>query len=313
MKHCFIINRASGSGKGIDALVDRINALCTEKSLDYSIVFTQYPHHAEEIVKQVVESSEKPVRFYACGGDGTINEVVNGIIENGSGEIAVVPIGTGNDFVKTFSAPCDFLCLENLVFGKSVRVDTVSLGNEVFANMLNVGFDSSVVKTVTRYRNKSRLMRGDLAYVIGVALNFIKMPKTYLSCTFDDGEKIEGKFLLSAFSNGKYYGGGFKAGSRAEVDDGILDVLLVKPCSRAVFLTLVSKYKKGTLLDDKRSHKYIVFKKCRSLSVSFSPESFVCVDGELTDKHEFEIKVLPSSLSFVLPRNAVFDFEEALK
>ena len=313
MKHCFIINRASGSGKGIDALVDRIKALCAENGLDYSVVFTEYPRHAEEIVKEVVEASDVPVRFYACGGDGTINEVVNGIIQSGRGELAVVPIGTGNDFVRSFSDACDFLCIENLVFGERVKVDTVSIGNGVFANMLNVGFDSSVVETIAKYRNKYKLLRGKLAYIIGVCINFIKMPKTYLSCTLDNGEKIEGEFLLSAFSNGKYYGGGFKAASRAEVDDGILDVLFVKPCSRLVFLTLISKYKKGTILDDKRSQKYIVFNRCRNLSVLFSLQSPVCVDGELTDKREFEIKVLESSLDFIVPSNVSVKPAEALK
>ncbi len=313
MKHCFIVNRASGNGKGIDALVDRIKALCVEKGLDYSVDFTEYPCHAQEIVKAVAEKSDVPVRFYACGGDGTINEVVNGIIQNGKGELAVIPIGTGNDFVRSFCDACDFLCLENLVFGKSIKVDTVSMGNGVFANMLNVGFDSSVVQTIANSRDKSPLMRGKLAYIIGVCINFIKMPKTRLSCTFDDGEKVEGEFLLSAFSNGKYYGGGFKAASRAEVDDGILDVLFVRPCPRLVFLTLISKYKKGTLLDDERSGKYIIFKKCRNLSVSFSSESPVCVDGELVEEKDFEIKVLPSSLDFVVPCKVSVKPAEVLK
>ena len=103
-------------------------------------------------------------------------------------------------------------------------------------------------------------------------VNFFKMPKTRLSITFDDGERVEGEFLLSAFSNGKYYGGGFKAGAEAELDDGLLDVTLVKPCPRSVFLGLVAKYKNGTLSEDPRSKIYVYTKKCAFLKVDFLDE-----------------------------------------
>ena len=303
MKHIFIINPESGNAKSHEGLENRISVVCESLGVEYSIFYTEHPGHAEQIVKDESAKSSDKVRFYACGGDGTVNEVVSGAVGCENAEFAVVPVGTGNDFVRTFSPDGSFLSLDDQLSGTPLRIDAVSAGERFFVNMLNVGFDSAVVDTISRLRDKSRLMRGNFAYIIGVLLNFFKMPKTTLSCEFDDGEKLEGEFLLSAFSNGKYYGGGFKAAASAEPDDGILDVLFVRPCSRLVFLSLISMYKKGTLLESKRSLKYVVFKKCRKAKVTFSPDSYVCIDGEIVSDHSFDIEVLPGAVSLSLPRS----------
>ena len=309
MKHFFIVNRASGKKGTHDALVEKINSFCLQQELDYEVRFTEYPSHAKWIVKSELAKKAGAIRFYACGGDGTVNEVASGLVGENSAELAVIPVGTGNDFVRSFTPSGSFMSIEHQINGESIRVDTVSAGESIFINMLNVGFDSAVVATISCLRDKTSLMRGKLAYIFGLIINLFKMPKTTLSCEFDDGEKIEGEFLLSAFSNGQYYGGGFKAASLASASDGMLDVIFVRPCSRLVFLSLVSKYKNGTLLEDKRSEKYVIYKKCSSLKAAFSKESAVCVDGELVGMHEFDIEIIPSSLNFSLPseRKVVYE------
>ena len=301
MKHFFIVNPASGNGKSHNSLIENIHKLCQDRGLDYEIRRTEYAGHARWIVSTELAKTRDKIRFYACGGDGTVNEVVSGLVGNPRCELAIIPVGTGNDFVRTFPINTDFLDLDLQLDGKSRSVDAVSAGESIFVNMLNVGFDSRVVSTISKLRDKSRLMRGKFAYIISVAINFFKMPKTRLKCVFDDGEKIEGEFLLSAFANGKYYGGGFMAGAKAEPDDGILDVLFVRPCSRFVFLSLIAKYKKGTLLDSPRSLKYVVFKKCRGLTAEFSLDSDVCVDGEIVNEHSFNIEVLEGSVNLSVP------------
>ena len=301
MKHFFIINPTAGTGKNHNDLVERIHSICRDKSLEYEIRFTEYAGHAKWIVSTVLAETRDKVRFYACGGDGTVNEVASGLVGHPRAELAIIPVGTGNDFVRTFSVNTDFLDLDLQLGGKSRCVDAVSAGESIFVNMLNVGFDSKVVSTISRLRDKNRLMRGKFAYIISVAINFFKMPKTYLKCVFDDGEIIEGEFLLSAFANGQYYGGGFKAGADAKPDDGVLDAIFVRPCSRFVFLTLISKYKKGTLLESKRSLKYVIHKKCRSFTAEFSDDSDVCVDGEIVKQHLFNVEVLEGAVNLSVP------------
>ncbi len=300
MKHFFVVNPASGDGKKHQSLIADIHKLCSGMGLDYEVRLTEYSGHARWLVRTAL-AENKDIRFYACGGDGTVNEVACGLAEGQGGELAIIPIGTGNDFVRSFSPSGDYLSLEDQISGESMSVDLVSAGNTAFLNMLNVGFDSAVVKTIAALRDKSRLMRGKFAYILGVIINFFKLPKTDLRCVLDNGEVVEGKFLLSAFANGKYYGGGFKAASDAELDDGLLNLIFVRPCSRFVFLSLIGAYKKGTLLKCKTAKKYVISKKCRSLSVTFSPESAVCIDGELSDEHTLDIEVLPKSLQLSLP------------
>lgn len=301
MKHLFIVNPVSGDGKKYKSLISDIHKICRERQLDYDVRVTDYRGHAKSIVESEIAASDGEIRFYACGGDGTVNEVAAALVECGKGELAVIPVGTGNDFVRSFSPDGDYLSLENQICGESVEIDAVSAGKSIFVNMLNVGFDSAVVSTISRLRNKSSLMRGNFAYIIGVAINLLKMPRTTLRCEFDDGEVLEGKFLLTAFSNGQYYGGGFKPLEIARPDDGILDVILVRPCSRLTFLSLISKYKCGKILEDKRSGKYVITKRCKSAKVSFSYDSDVCVDGELVGEKSFDIKILPATLKVSLP------------
>ena len=300
MKHFFVVNPASGDGKRYKSLIDDIHRLCCEMKLDYEVRLTEYSGHARWLVRTAL-SENKDIRFYACGGDGTVNEVACGLAEGQGGELAIIPVGTGNDFVRSFSPSGDYLSLEDQLSGESMSVDLVSAGNTTFLNMLNVGFDSAVVKTIASLRDKSRLMRGRFAYILGVIINFFKLPKTTLRCVLDNGEVVEGEFLLSAFANGKYYGGGFKAASDAELDDGLLNLIFVRPCSRFVFLSLIGAYKKGTLLECEAAKKYVISKRCRSLSVTFSQESAVCIDGELSNEHTFDIEVLPRALNLSLP------------
>ena len=302
MKHFFVVNPTSGSGKEHGELIRRINDVCNEKRVEYEVKLTEYPGHARELITKALDNASDTVRFYACGGDGTVNEVADGILGNPHAEFSVIPVGTGNDFVRSFSPEGSFKCVEDQIAGTAMTIDSVTTGSGSFVNMLNVGFDSAVVATIARLRNKFSVMRGKFAYIISVAINFLKMPKTTLECVFDDGERVSGKYLLAAFSNGQYYGGGFKAAPRASVDDGIMDVLLVRPCSRFVFLKLISKYKNGTLLDDRKNAKYIFSKKCKAVTASFSKQSWVCVDGEVVGEHSFEMKVLPGALKFSQPR-----------
>ena len=105
MKHFFIINPAAGKRTQTQALSEKITAFCEEKGIEYEIYFTKGVQDAEKFVK---ESFVKGSRYYACGGDGTLNEVANAIYSCGDASVGMIPIGTGNDFPKNFSSFDDF-------------------------------------------------------------------------------------------------------------------------------------------------------------------------------------------------------------
>ncbi len=239
--------------------------------------------------------SENPdVHITVCGGDGTVNEVVNGIMRAGTGKtssLSVVPAGTGNDFVRCFNP------------GDSLECDVGKYGDRYFINMLNVGFDCNVVVETGKLK-KLPLISGSMAYILGVVkCLFSKFgQKITVELTDCDGnvERYSEDMLLLAVANASYYGGGFCASPMSELQDGLLDVILVKKTTRLRFLTVVGKYKKGEHFDKetgKIRDKYtdiLVYRKCRSITVDDT--SKICVDGEIEERSHTDITVVPKAL-----------------
>ena len=313
MQHIFILNPNAGRRKAQAKLKANICSVCEAEQVSYEIYETTCKNDGMAHMVQVVEQLEAAgdtqtqLRFYFCGGDGTVLEAVNGFKalpeswQQGRVSIGVILAGTGNDFIRNFGTAEDFLDIRKQLHGQPLQIDAIAFNHRYAANMLNIGFDCQVVKKVNELREHF-LMRKGLAYPIGVARTLIKHPHTHLKLTFDDGEVYEGRFLLSFIANGCYCGGGFKSASEARQDDGLLDVMMVKPISRLTFLSLVGKYKKGTLLGTRVANKYIVYKQCRSVTVEATAQADVCIDGEVEPFGKLQIEAAPLAFYFSVPR-----------
>lgn len=313
MQHIFIMNPNAGRRKAQTKLKENIRAICEAEQVDYEIYETTCRNDGMTHMVQVVTAleaegnTETELRFYFCGGDGTVLEAVSGFKalpvswQQGRVSVGVIPVGTGNDFIRNFGKSEDFLDIRKQLYGKPVRVDAIAFNNRYAANMLNIGFDCQVVKKVNELRGNI-FMRKGLAYPVGVALTLIKHPHTHLKLTFDDGAVYEGRFLLSFIANGCYCGGGFKSASEARQDDGLLDVMMVKPLSRWTFIRMVGKYKKGTLLGTPVADKYIVYKQCRSITVEATAQSDVCIDGEVEPFGRIQIEAAQQAFYFSIPQ-----------
>jgi len=146
MKHVFIINPAAGKQDSTVEVAAAIRAVCVERGLDYDILTTEYPRHAVELVKKkAVEYCGQAIRFYACGGDGTLNEVAAGAAGLANVSITHYPCGSGNDFIKLFGADCQsFKKLENLIDGKDVALDYIESDCGVCINVFSVGLDARI-------------------------------------------------------------------------------------------------------------------------------------------------------------------------
>ncbi len=313
MQHIFIMNPNAGRRKAQATLKSTICSICDAAQVSYEIYETKCRNDGMAYMVQRVQAlddagdTQTQLRFYFCGGDGTVLEAVNGfkaLPENwkqGRVSIGAIPVGTGNDFIRNFGKSKDFMDLRKQLAGQSVCVDAIRFNNRYAANMLNIGFDCQVVKKVNELRGHF-LMRKGLAYPAGVAFTLIKHPHTQLKLTFDDGEVYEGRFLLSFVANGCYCGGGFKSASEARQNDGLLDVMMVKPISRFRFLSLVGKYKKGALLGTRVAEKYIVYKQCRSVVVEATMQADVCIDGEVEPFGKMQIEADPQAFYFSVPQ-----------
>lgn len=303
MIHHFLINPAAGKGKRVDALQQQITHVCVARGVDYRIHVTTRPGDATDYVRAAVASTDERQRFYACGGDGTLCETVNGAPLCETAEFAVIPIGTGNDFEKNFTAPESFFDIEAQLNGTPVRLDLIRYNDRYALNMLNVGFDCNVAKTTGEIK-RSPLVPSGLAYVAGVAIHFCKPFGTHMHLTLADGTEIDDSLMLTAIAGGCYYGGGFKAAPRASLLDGLLDICIVKKLSRAKFVGLIGSYKKGTHLALKKAKEYIRYYQTPSASLRFDSPINICVDGEIEVTDRVDISLLQRALTFSIPKGA---------
>lgn len=311
MKYYFIINPHSGKGKHTEELSDKIHKVCRERKLTYEIYYTRCIGDATVFVKSVCADPDNlPARFYACGGDGTLGEVVNAAACVSGASVGVIPVGTGNDFVRNFDKKETFFDIEAQVDAREISVDVLKCNDIYSVNMLNIGFDCEVVKKVASIK-KNPLIPSKLAYIAGVLITLIKKPGLRAVVSFD-GEEAERTFLLTTFANGAFCGGGFYSNPRAELTDGLIDALFVENVSRITFINLVGSYKKGTHLVPKND-KILKNKKLNKISFKFEKTQSVSIDGELFDFDELSVECLPNALNFLLPAGVYYSREAAAR
>lgn len=244
MKHIFIINPTAGKHDSTAQLMAMAKRLAARHRLDMECILTKRPGHAAETARGLAERGG-PVRIYACGGDGTINEVANGIAGAEHAAMSCIPVGTGNDFLKNFGEMgARFSDAENLWDGPVFPLDAIDCNGRLALTVACSGLDAQVADDVHKY-GKSPLLGGQGSYAASLAVNFFSRHYSHRWTVFLDGEPVSGEFILAAVCNGRYYGGGFMPSAEARMDDRVLNTVLVRKVGRAVFLRLVGAYARG--------------------------------------------------------------------
>ncbi len=302
MKTVFIINPSAGKKNDITALTESIYN-CTSQS-DTVVYLTQEPGDATEYVKAFCRENGGG-RFIACGGDGTLNEVLNGVLGFDSAEIGVIPIGTGNDFCRNFGGEYDFFDIPSIVNGTGVSCDAIKYTNSQGAgyclNMFNIGFDCNVAD-MTSDMKKKPFISGSFAYFISILFTLVRKKGASLKIELDGKVRYDGKLLLTSIANGSYCGGGIKSNPLADITDGLININIIKNVSRLRFLSLLPYYMKGTVLEKKGIERFISSEKCKSIKVTPKGGKMrLCVDGEITDADKTTFEIVHNAFTFVLP------------
>ena len=186
MKHIFVINPAAGQGKSLDFIKPRIEEIAKKDGLDYEIIVTQKQGDGIEIVKERAKSGEE-LRFYACGGDGTLYEVVNGAYGYKNVQVAVIPLGSGNDFIRLFGTKEEFLVLDDVINGVPVEFDLIDCDGEIAINQCSMGMDAEVCAMQGKLK-KLPGVGGEGAYYLGCLYAIAKKFKNKFTYSIDDGE-----------------------------------------------------------------------------------------------------------------------------
>lgn len=298
MKHLFIINPAAGKRGSTSALVAQIKALFETRKLNYEIAFTSAVGDAERITRQAAEQGE-PVRVYACGGDGTLNEVVNGAAGHSFMAVTNYPKGTGNDFLKIFGRNYhDRFCdLEALADGPQVALDLMDCNGKLGIGSICAGLDARVAADVHKYKGLP-LVSGIGAYILALIENVL-----FKGCSRPTRVEVAGRVTdeettIICVMNGRYYGGGFMPIGDSEPDDGVLDMLVVPRVSLLTLLRVVGPYAKG------RYRKFPGLIKDyhgTELSLSSGEKLVAVVDGEVMWDTRFTIRLSEHKINFFYP------------
>lgn len=303
MKHIFIINPAAGKGKHVTGLCEKIRKVCESRQVEHHIHITTGVGDATATVRRLCgeATADAPMRFYACGGDGTLGEVASGLADCPYAELGHIPAGTGNDFVRNFTDNPRFFDIDAQLDGSSIAIDALRLPDRWCVNMINIGFDCEVVTEKERL-NRKPYIPGKLAYVLGVAVIFKRMPGIRARISIDGAPAEQTELQLTTLANGECCGGGFHSNPRAALQDGMIDLLRIKPVSRMTFLRLIGSYKKGTHLNDDRHAHILTASKCRTLDMEFDGDQHICIDGEVLTSRTLHLEVVPAALRFAMPK-----------
>lgn len=306
MRHLFIINPKAGSKDRSRMVMDTIKR---RNPQNHEIYVT---HCAKDAVGAVYDrlfmQEDEHTRVYACGGDGTFNEVVTGILKSGNKNcsVAIIPIGSGNDFIKSFPqyTASDFRDIRKLLLGDTVPVDVMQVSdsktNSTYycINMASAGFDAGVAEGMDKYR---RIVGGKASYNVSLAESFLKYKK-YSYKVYLDGENIFGgertcMFVLAG--NGNVYGGAYRATPYASVNDGLIDFITIDFVNRMKLLQLIGVYKKGEHIE--KEPQLVTFRRCKSIKLETAERVPLNVDGEIILVNDPCIEIIPQAINFVLP------------
>ena len=303
MKYCFIINPASGKPETKVDLEYKIRAAASEKELDVTVLYTQRAGDATDLIIHFAKENEgEDIRFYACGGDGTLCEAVNGVMAIPDRErisLGIVPVGTGNDFVRSFEKKELFGDIEAQLDARETVIDLMRCNDLYSVNMINIGFDCQVVVKTDVYKKK-KFIPSKLAYICGLIVTLIKKPGVDMKLTVDGEEKRDREFLLTTFAKGNFCGGGFNSNPGANLNDGNLNVLFVNNLSRIKFVLLVKHYKNGTHLCGK-FNKILNDEMVKSYEMKFDTPTPISVDGEIHFIDHVKIECVKSAIKFLIP------------
>ena len=312
MKYHFIINPVAGKQDASKELVPDIKRaayMCGISEEDLTIQLTNRPAHAhylsQEAAKQAAEAGEE-IRIFAAGGDGTFNEVLTGAMAYKNAAVGLLPYGSGNDFLRSFGVREEFCDLKDQFRGDVKEIDMIKTQRGFAADICSAGLDAKVAYGIPKFR-RIPFCGGGLAYKLSIAEVILGKRATNLHINID-GREFEQSCILVAVCNGHSYGGGFLAAPEAKLDDGVLDVMIVRDISLPKIAKALPMYEAGKHFADGKivpelegMLEYYPAKSVKIRPVDPNEDVIVNVDGECGPDKELIAEIVPLSARIVLP------------
>ncbi|MBQ6957416.1 MAG: ATP-binding protein [Bacteroidales bacterium] len=297
MYYIFVINGREDRAWILEEIKHQIQA--SNVRFDYETYVTRGVGDGTRFVKIYCDlHPQSEVCFVACGGSGTLNEVVSGMAGSAGKYLAFFACGATNDFIKCFPDR-DFRSILKLIAGDPLKVDLIRVNDSYAINTVNIGFDAVVASTANLFIEKGYPVRR--SYNLGILVALLRSRRNRIKVLADGKPMNRHKLLLCALCNGRWCGGDFLSAPDARPSDGLIDAVLLKPVWLVTLLRLMPLYRRGQHLAHRWARRHFVYTQCRSLKVTSRNLIDICLDGEVMSGHSFQIDLLPQEISFILP------------
>jgi len=275
-----------------------IQSLLKTKEIFFSFVFTQYTKHELVLVDEAIKQGYR--NFISVGGDGTLHHVVNGIMmqiytKTSNIKLGVIPLGTGNDWIRTYKIPNSIekainVIINNTVIFQDIGCITLASGKkEYFNNLAGIGYDGYVVKNL-KYLKKI----GSIAFLLSGLYSLLSYRKKKYSITIRD-ETLKEECLMIIFGICKYSGGGLRVTKYPNPTDGLLDITIVKKFSFFNLLFNLPKLYNGNIVHHKKVDNY----KVKELNI-INDNSIIEADGEIVGTGSLKVHIIPNAIQFLI-------------
>lgn len=274
MKYIFIVNPESAKGNAMK-IIGNIEKICKQREIEYEVCYTLEQGDATRLTQSYKEEENI---IYAVGGDGTLSEVLNGVIGT-KNKLGIIPAGSGNDFYRTIKE----------LGKKEIKTDVGVINGKYFLNIACVGIDAEVANNVPLMKKKNIKVKN--LYTASILYTFTHFK--FKQIHFKSQEKDEkGNFTILSICNGRYYGGGYNISPKASLEDNYFDVYYINKLRLPSIINLLLKLKKGKLEQDKRTNHF----KTNNITVTSEEPIRFNVDGETIENTKFEIKIIPKAI-----------------
>jgi diacylglycerol kinase (ATP) len=297
-----IVNPASANGS-TRRLWDRLEQTIKNNFGEFETSFTEAPHHATELTREALREGFEMV--VSVGGDGTLNEVVNGFFDSGSAVnpdavFGVICRGTGCDFIKTVGIPKEIEDASRMLRGRSTRKCDVGYftsrdkdGNEIERYFINIADFGIGGEAVDRVNKTTKAFGGFLSFLYGTLKTILAYKGKMVRVVIDDNYEIEKKINNVVVANGQYFGGGMQIAPRAEVDDGLFDILIVDDMTLVESLMNISRLYKGTHVD----HPNVECLRGKTVTAESPDTVLIDVEGEDGGILPAKFEILPAAIN----------------
>lgn len=274
MKYIFIVNPESAKGNAMK-IIGNIEKVCKQEHIEYEVCYTLAQGDATRLAQSYKDEENI---IYAVGGDGTLSEVLNGVIGT-KNKIGIIPAGSGNDFYRTVKE----------LAKAEIESDVGVVNGKYFLNIACVGIDAEVANNVPLMKKKNVKVKN--LYTASILYTFTHFK--FKQIHFKSQEKDEkGNFTILSICNGRYYGGGYNISPKASLEDNYFDVYYINKLRLPSIINLLLKLKKGKLEQDKRTNHF----KTNNITVTSEEPIRFNVDGETIENTKFEIKIIPKAI-----------------